>query len=293
MQLSYTKLRTFGECRLKYRMAYIERLPRPPLRALAFGRQLHAALGQYHLFSKRDGTVRLDELLGAFDEVMGAHEDPGIRERTAYKEGAEILRRYHAREQVSTRVPAYLERTLKAPFGPHVLVGTVDRLDFTERGGYSLIDYKLDRELPEGNAAAGSRQLSFYHLLVYEALGVAPEDLRLYYLRHGVEQVSTRSRAQMDETADWVSETAAAVRSERSWSACEGASCRVCAFRAQCPAKTGIERELPTIWRQADLVGLFPYSLDGREESAERAASSIAEGQVAAPAQMALDLDAA
>jgi len=50
----------------------------------------------------------------------------------------------------------------------------------------------LDRRLPEGNAAATSQQLSFYHLLVWEGLGVKSEEVRLYYLRHGVEQVSQR-----------------------------------------------------------------------------------------------------
>ena len=56
MQLSYNKLQTFGECALKYRFAYIERLPRPPIAALAFHRRLHAALEKYHFFARRDGS---------------------------------------------------------------------------------------------------------------------------------------------------------------------------------------------------------------------------------------------
>jgi hypothetical protein len=49
MQISYNKLKTFGECALKYRLAYIEKLPRPALPTLAFQRRLHAALAKYHL----------------------------------------------------------------------------------------------------------------------------------------------------------------------------------------------------------------------------------------------------
>jgi len=58
MQVSYNKLKTFGECALKYRLAYIERVPRPPIGTLGFQRRLHAALAQYHHFARRDGIVR-------------------------------------------------------------------------------------------------------------------------------------------------------------------------------------------------------------------------------------------
>src|SRR5215216_7398174 len=63
VQLRFSKLRTFNECALKYRFAYVERLPRPPLKSLQFQRKLHGALAFYHRFAKRDGIVRLDDLL--------------------------------------------------------------------------------------------------------------------------------------------------------------------------------------------------------------------------------------
>src|SRR5512140_1975384 len=100
---------------------------------------------------------------------------------------------YARTESRGARVPAYLEHPLRVELGPWVLAGTVDRLDYAPSGGYSLVDYKLDRELPGHNEAATSRQLSFYDLLVSRALGVAPDELRLHYLRHGQEQVSRRT----------------------------------------------------------------------------------------------------
>src|SRR5207302_6137796 len=145
MRLSYSKLKTFEGCALKYRLAYIERLPRPPIRSLAFQRRIHSALASYHLYAKRDGTVHLDQLLDKYDEVIGANEDSGVRDTPAYQEGREILRLYYEREQQTGRVPAYLEHTINVELGPYILTGKVDRLDFTDDGGYSLVDYKLDR----------------------------------------------------------------------------------------------------------------------------------------------------
>lgn len=256
MQLSFNKLRTFRECALKYRYAYVERLPRPPVRALAEHRRLHAALAKYHHYAQRDGRVRLDDLLAAYAAICGADEDARVRDTRAFREGEEILRRYCETEDRRQRVPAFLERPLRVEFGPYILTGTVDRLDFTETGGYSLIDYKLDRKLPDGNAAEDNLQLSFYDLLVYESMGVAPDDVRLYYLRHGVEHVSARSREQRRATVAWVDETAARIREERTWAPCEGEACRACPFWDACPAKTGRARGLTPVWQQTSLLEL-------------------------------------
>lgn len=256
MQLSFNKLRTFGECALKYRFAYVERLPRPPIRALAAQRRLHAALASFHRAAPRDGVVSEKALLETWCRLWGADADPGLRESREYREGEEMLRLY-VRTQSQERVPAYVEHPLRAEFGPYLLTGKVDRLDFTASGGYSLVDYKLNRKLPETNEAQSSLQLSFYDLLVYEALGVAPEEVRLLYLRHGVEQVGCRTHTDRQATVAWVDETAARIRAERTWKAHEGEGCRTCPFWKACPAKTGRPRVPAPVWRQGDLLELM------------------------------------
>jgi RecB family exonuclease len=259
MQLSFNKLKTFGECALKYRLAYVERLPRPPVRALAFHRKIHAALSSYHRLAER-GAVDEDELLSAFAKIAGADEDRAIRETKAFQEGEEILRLYARNEREKGRAPAYLEHPLKVELGPYVLTGTVDRLDFSEPGGYTLIDYKLDRKLPEHNEAEQNRQLSFYDLLVYEGLGVSPDTVSLYYLRHGVEQTSRRTAEDRRQTLAWLERTAAAIRSERKWTPNEGMACRTCPFQEVCPAKTGAARPHAPVWQQAELAWEVPPS---------------------------------
>jgi hypothetical protein len=78
--------------------------------------------------------------------------------------------------------------------------------------------------------------------------------VRLYYLRHGVEQVSQRSPTQLRETVNWIDQTAGAIHRERAWEPCEGPSCPTCAFQSVCPAKTCRERAQQPVWRQGDLL---------------------------------------
>ena len=286
MQLSYNKLQTFGECALKYSFAYIERLPRPPIAALAFHRRLHAALAKYHFFARRDDVVREEELLAAYAEICEVSRSPETQETKQYREGADILRRYCKTENQKGRVPAYLEHTLTFAFGPYTLTGKIDRLDFTDSKSYSIVDYKLDRHLPKENAAETSRQLSFYQLLVSEGLGVEAEDVRLYFLRHGVEQVSCRSRADMLETVQWIDTTAGAIHREKRWQPSEGSGCRTCAFQSHCPAKTGAARAAQEVWQQGSLLWEMDDSL---EEIKPTAFPTLPSAPSTAPSQTTLD----
>jgi len=252
MQVSYNKLKTFEECALKYRLTYIEKQPRPPIAWLAFQRKVHAALAQYHTLARRDGNVDIDELLRAYDDIWNLTQHPQLRDGVEYQEGEEILRLYADLESRRNRVPAYLEKKLSVPFGPYTLTGKIDRVDFAA-DSYSIIDYKLDRKLPPANPAAVSNQLNFYHLLLYEALGLFADDVRLMYLRHGVEKIAPKDKVSMRKTVDWIDKTAGSIRSERKWSPCEGDACKTCAFVKMCPAKTGRKRDPKIVWEQATL----------------------------------------
>ena len=112
----------------------------------------------------------------------------------------------------------------------------------------------IHKHLPKENAAEASRQLSFYQLLVSEGLGVEAEDVRLYFLRHGIEQVSRRSRSDMRETVEWIDATAGAIHREKRWEPSEGSGCRTRAFHSHCPAKTREARSGKGVWQQGALL---------------------------------------
>ena len=107
MRVSYNKLRTFGECWLKYRLAYVKRLLQPPLCVLTFHRKLHATLRQYHYFASRDGIVREEELLNAFAHIYEVERQSEVRESKAYQEGEAIMRRYCAVENENRQSLSY------------------------------------------------------------------------------------------------------------------------------------------------------------------------------------------
>ena len=129
--------------------------------------------------------------------------------------------------------------------------------------------------LPKENAAQASRQLSFYQLLVSEGLGVEAEEVRLYFLRHGVEQTACRDRASLRETVAWIDATATAIHQEKRWEPSEGAGCRTCAFQSHCPAKTGEVRAAQGVWQQGSLLWEMTGETETASPSAKRGPISL------------------
>ncbi len=157
------------------------------------------------------------------------------------------------------------------------MTGKVDRIDFADNYRYSIIDYKLDRRLPDKNAAEKSDQLSFYTLLVSEGLGMSIQDVRLYYLRHGIEQISVPSKQRIRETLDWIDTTATGIHKEKTWEPCLGAGCATCAFHSLCPAKTGRPRVNQGVWQQGNLMwemNADPEAVVSDAEATETAAGA-------------------
>lgn len=263
MNLSYTKLKTFSDCRLKYRYGYIERLPRPPITSLTFQKRIHAALKQYTHFARKDGVVETEGLLDALAHVYDLKSNPDARNSKEYLESEGILRRYAERENRLKRLPTHTEQVVRMSFGPFNLSGVIDRIDIRDDNRFSVVDYKLDRIVPEGEGGPGARQLGFYQLLVEEGLGLPVADVRLYYLRQGEEKVFPANRATLKETVAWVDTTCGSIQQEKQWKPTPGIGCATCPYKNVCPAKTGKERPLQGVWQQGNLL----TEMEGGEES--------------------------
>lgn len=254
MNLSYTKLKTFSDCHLKYRYGYIERLPRPPITSLTFQKRIHAAIRSYYVRGRKDGVVEEQGLLDALAHVYDLPRSPDVRNSQPYRESETILRAFAERENRLRRLPTHHEQVIRLSFGPYNLSGVVDRIDLRDDNRYSVIDYKLDKLLPEGETGFNPRQLGFYQILAEHGLGLPVADVRLYYLRHGEEKVFPANRATLKATVEWVDATCASIQQEKAWKPTPGIGCTTCPYKNVCPAKTGVERPLKGVWQQGSLL---------------------------------------
>jgi len=80
-----------------------------------------------------------------------------------------------------------VEREFAIEVGPHVVRGSIDRIDRMPDGSIEIIDYKTSREPATASEVADDVQLAVYHLAATRDPSLAalgpPARLRLVYLR--------------------------------------------------------------------------------------------------------------
>jgi putative RecB family exonuclease len=248
--LSPSKVSSFKDCALAFRLSAIDQLPEAPSPAAVKGTLVHLAL-QY-LFD-RDAPERTPERAALDLDRAAADmaEDPEYQalgldaqaEAAFRDEAARLVERYFTIEDPRTIHPVGLELKLEAQVADIRVRGIIDRLELDPVGGGLVVtDYKTGRSPGTAHQQGRLGGVTFYALLCQEVFGQLPSRVQLLYLGDGL-TISTEPSEQ-------------AIRALRTklgalWSAIEraceredfrprpGPLCNWCSFHAYCPAQGG------------------------------------------------------
>jgi putative RecB family exonuclease len=268
--LSPTRLTSFTDCPLAFRLRSIDRLPEPPSPHKAKGTLVHRALERLiweHPPAQRTPAVAAAELDMAWQELQDDPElaDLGLTgaEATAFHgDAAALVQNYFVLEAPQKVHAVGVEVMLEADLDGVALRGIIDRLDMNERGELVVIDYKTGRAPGVRYEKSKLAGVHLYALLCERALGVIPVEVRLLHLREPL----TISASPTAQTLRGQRQRTLAV-----WQAIERACdqgdfqprpsglCSFCNFQQWCPAHGGT----PPV---------FPLSSSDRTEGAGRRA---------------------
>jgi len=247
--LSPSKISTFSDCALAFRLSAIDGLPEPPSVPATKGTLVHLAL--QHLFARppneRTEEAALADLDRAFEELRVDRDYTGLAldpeaEADFVADAARLVRRYFEVEDPAGVTPIGLELKLETQVGGLRVRGIIDRLELDESGGLVVTDYKTGRA---PSATYQQRRLggvTFYALLCHELFGVLPSRIQLQYLGDALTITTVPTEQSIRGLKAKIAALWQAV--ER---ACErddfrprpSALCNWCAFHDYCPAKGG------------------------------------------------------
>jgi putative RecB family exonuclease len=256
--LSPSKVSSFTDCALAFRLSVIDRLPEPPSVAATRGTLVHAALERLFVLPPAERTVAAGlTCLDAASEALRDHpEFAGLgldaeQELVFLDEAEQLVRSYFTLEDPTTVRTIGLEIMLDALIpdtgattatGAVRLRGIIDRLDLDDDGELVVIDYKTGRAPGAGFEQRRLEGVNVYSLLCERNFGRRPARVKLLYLGEPVE-ISTTPSAQSTRA---VERKVGAI-----WSTVERACatndfrprpsrlCDYCAFQAYCPAYGG------------------------------------------------------
>ncbi|GEM_PF-551840 len=238
VRLSFSRIDAYRNCPRRFRYAYIDRLPGVPGPHLSFGSSIHGALEAFY-DRKLPEAPSEEELLGFLYDAWdpsGFRELPREEQLAFYRHAQDVLRRFHRRVAAAYRLPAATEAWFELPIGYEaVVVGSIDRVDVDDDGGFHVIDYKTNRKVKDRARVAGSLQLAIYALATRHLFGALPETVCLDFVVPGVAIVVPLEDIDLDAARETILATAAAVREER-FEPTPNPLCDWCDYRDICPA---------------------------------------------------------
>ncbi len=300
--LSYSAVRAYTECPLRYKFLYIDQLPEAPRGYFSFGRTVHSVLEELlkplvvpaaRRLPDGERQRTLDEfppgargplpagrlppretMLAWYDEQWVGEGYNSPEEEARYKTlGRELLTAYWERIAKAPPAPVAVEQHLEATWEGVPVHGYLDRIDRTPTGGLEIIDYKTSRELSQDDVRE-SDQLTVYQVLVESNYTEPVERLTLYHLRG---QTALSAPRRVPETVnvvrDRVGRTYDGIRSA-SFEPTPGRHCSRCEFKGMCPEFRNVPE--PERQRLGELVDRFEQ-LRAQELRLERELRAAAE----------------
>ncbi|HKV90813.1 MAG TPA: PD-(D/E)XK nuclease family protein [Thermoplasmata archaeon] len=302
--LSYSSVRAYLECPLRWKYLYIDRLPEAPRGYFSFGRTIHSVLeaavrplvvpmarrtpsgrAQRTLEDYHPGSVTLpvieagrvpdaETVLEMYRRAWVSDGYGSPEEEARYRAlGAEILLAYWKEVAEDPPRPVAVEEHLEATWDGIRVHGYVDRVDRLDSGGLEVVDYKTTRELSATDARE-SDQLTLYQVLVGENFAAPVERLTLYHLR-SLTPLRSDARAQgaLDDLHGRVTRVRDGIRAEE-FPPTPGRQCSRCDFRAICPEFKEVPE--PERERLSGLVDRF-WDLRDREQTLNSELAATAE----------------
>lgn len=250
--LTPSKVSTFKECALAFRLSAIDKLPEPPTVQAFKGTVVHRAL-ELLMWEEPQGSRSLEAALHklgrALDELLAGTEGTALglagEELEEFRADAEeLVRNYFVLEDPDEVVVLGTELRLQVDVSEsHLrLRGIIDRLELDADGQLVVTDYKTGRAPGVSQEGLRLGGVHFYAFLCEQFLGRRPARVQLLHLREPLAISSTPSDQSIAGLERQALAIWAAVRRacmEEDFRPKPGPQCGWCGFHAYCPAQGG------------------------------------------------------
>lgn len=248
--LSPSKISSFKDCALAFRLSVIDRLPEPRSPHAAKGTLVHRTLELLMWEEEpadRTPTAARSKLARAVPEILDSEEYSGLGldgpEREKFvADAATLVDNYFRLEDPATVRVIGTELRMSVELGKLKMSGIIDRLEIDGDGELVVTDYKTGRAPTATYEQSRLGGVHFYAFLCERVLGRRPARVQLLHLREPL----TISTIPSEQSIRGLQQQSRAV-----WSAIEqacrredfrpkpGRLCDYCAYHEFCPAVGG------------------------------------------------------
>ncbi len=235
-KLSYSALETFRSCPLKYKFAYIDKLPVAQNGVMQFGSLMHKVMEE--LYAHQMLPISKEELQHVFSSGWKPHlYNDQYQADYDFQSGLAIIEReWQKKQQEPEPTTIAREKYFLLPIAPEFdLTGRIDRIDKIGPQALEIIDYKTGRSVPSEPEVRNNLQLAIYYLALLRLWPDTKEvKLSLYYLRADMKVGFVADNALLEKAKAELSSLVEEIRSS-TYKPNPGKHCDFCDFKSQCP----------------------------------------------------------
>ena len=237
IHLSVSKVKTFDQCKRKYKYSYIEKLPHKEWDFQVFGSFLHEVLEIFHGTLKKNGSSDyIDVMNNAFSDACKSWKKKlSVKQK---QDGFKIMQTYINQMYASEVLPKIID--VEKPFyidlnGKVMLNGFIDRVQKDNDGIIHVADYKTTKN---------KKYLKDFFQLNTYAYALMTEDKKIekvrtsfILLRHNMELITKEyNRKQALSVGKKFLEYADKIDSEKVWRPSPQFLCKYCDYLDHCDA---------------------------------------------------------
>jgi putative RecB family exonuclease len=272
--LTPSKVSTFKDCALAFRLSVIDKLPEPPSLQAFKGTVVHRAL-ELLMWEEQPGwrtpVAAATKLDRALEELLAGEEGAalglgGAQLDEFVEDARQLVRNYFVLEDPNTVRVIGTELRLQVDLGPALgadmspatmaagdappsstagrlrLRGIIDRLELDQDGELVVTDYKTGRAPGQSQEQTRLGGVHFYAFLCEQLLGRRPARVQLFHLREPLAISTTPSDQSIaglerQAVAIWAAVKRACVQED--FRPKPGRLCDWCGYHAYCPAMGG------------------------------------------------------
>ncbi len=236
--LSFSRLQRFEQCRLSFKLHYIDKRKAEPGVPLRFGKAVHAvleALVREAIAMRTTGPLSEARVVELWGQAWAQADLVGV---DLFAEGLAMLKQFVRDENVlePTTVLA-IEKEFRLQIGGFTVLGFMDRVNWLDDETLEIVDYKTNHQLFTRDEVDASLQMSLYELAARQLWPwVKNVRLTFWMLRHGIKQTTSRSAEDLEAATAYVATLGRQTETATAFPARLHSGCTYCDHRSACPA---------------------------------------------------------
>ena len=251
---SHSRLSSFEQCRLKYKLRYIDKI-KPEIETTIeahLGTCSHDTLEWLYTEVKDGQLPTIEQVIDYYSDKWQETYSSKIlivkkefTDKDYFEKGVKFLLDYYMKHAPFKDGTLELEKRLMILLGKNAeykLTGFIDRLVYNkESNEYEIHDYKTAKSIPPQSKIDNDRQLALYSIGIKDLYGRDKSVLLTWhYLAHNEQIFSRRTDEQLEKLKQNIMKLIDEIEVATEFPATESILCNWCEYKPICPQHGGV-----------------------------------------------------